>query len=304
MTSVVSRTGVKVSMRRLMGICLFVGVMAAGGGLWASGAVTAATSPSPGQPTTSGAGQSGSVGVVGSSHAVTLTDVTGDPSSGAAWGLASNGANSTLVQMDSNGVQNVGTVQGRNGTLIVSGSDAWLVQGTSAGVTLTRYSTANAQPGGSTDLNGLDPSGVLLDTSAVSSIVVAGLSTPTASTSSSATPSATIAIIDSSTASVAGTVNVTGVPTALTGSSGIAYLSVTQMGPTGQETFLATIQTSPTQVTYTVKVPYGFTPEAVAGSWVWGVEQSTGQVLASYRSQHRICSSPGHPLRQRAVRTS
>jgi hypothetical protein len=151
-----------------------------------------------------------------------------------------------------------------------------MLQTSTGGVGLARYATFDGHLAGTTQLANFDPGVGLVDAAVGSDIVVAGVATASSTTSPERVPVADVAQVDAATGSVSGTVQVPGVPSGLVGAPNRSYLAVDRSNPVGQEGYLATIQTSPVSVE---RVPFGFQPEAVAGSLVWGVESTTGQVL-------------------------
>ncbi len=264
----------RISRRTAIKLGLCVAAVVGGGTLWATGTIGVASASPAGLSTGSGAGLGTTVGQEAAPLSMALTDVTGTPSADSSWGLERDGNAWTLVELATGGARNVGTIQGRDGTLVVSGPNAWMLQTSVAGVGLARYATSDGHLEGITQLTNLEPGVGPVDAATGSDIVVADVATSPASA-----PVADVALVGAATSVISGTVQVPGVPSGLVGASTDAYLAVDRMTPEGQECYLATIQTSPSKVVSDVRVPFGFQPEAVAGSLVWGVESTTGQVL-------------------------
>jgi len=269
----------RVGRRTLIALGFCATAMVSGGVLWATGTIGVASASPAGLSTSSGAGLGISVGQEATPLGVALTDVTGTPSAGSSWGIQRDGNAWTLVELATGGIRDVGTIQGRNGTLVVSGPNAWMLQTSTGGVGLARYATSDGHLEGTTQLTNLEPGTGLLDAAAGSDIVVAGVATAPSTTSPERVPVAEVALVGAASGAISATVQVPGVPSGLVGASNRSYLAVDRSNPVGQEGYLATIQTNPSKVVSVERVPFGFQPEAFAGSLVWGVESTTGQVL-------------------------
>ena len=139
--------------------------------------------------------------------------------------------------------------------------------------------SSDGQLEGITQLENLEPSAGLSDAAVGSRVMVAGVATTSGAGSPASGPVADVSLVEAANGTVSSTAEVPGMPAGMVGTANGAYLAVDRMEPEGQQSFLANIQTSPSKVVSVERVPFGFQPATVAGSPVWGVESTTGQVL-------------------------